>query len=45
MLKTMQPMTLNQEKINKISVILNAILTALCTVLGSLSVASCMKWI
>ena len=32
---------MTQEKANKISVILNAILTALCTIISSLTVASC----
>lgn len=32
---------LTQEKANKISVILNAILTALCTIISTFTVASC----
>lgn len=35
---------ISQDKINKISVILNAILTAVCTILGSLTLGSCMNW-
>lgn len=33
---------LTQEKANKVSVILNAILTAICTIISSLTVASCV---
>lgn len=35
-------MTLNKEKINKWSVIINAILTAISSLLSSLTVSSCM---
>ena len=33
---------ISQEKANRISVILNAILTAVCTIISSLTVASCV---
>lgn len=36
-------MAISQDKINKISVILNAILTAVCSILSSLTVVSCMR--
>lgn len=32
---------LNQDKANKISVILNAILTAICTIISTLTVSAC----
>lgn len=33
---------MSQDKANKISVILNAILTALCTIISTFTVSSCM---
>ena len=33
---------ISQEKANRISVIVNAILTALCTIISSLTVTSCV---
>lgn len=33
---------ITKDKANKISVILNALLTAICTIISSLTVASCV---